>query len=40
MDIPLVTPKKPNVGDYLRSGSCTGDPQVSANFMVICPPFS
>ena len=26
-DIPLVG-KKPTIGDYLRSGSCTGEPQV------------
>ena len=27
-DIPLVGTKKPTVGDYIRSGSCVGEPRV------------
>ncbi len=27
-DMPLVGIKKPTIGDYLRSGSCTGEPRV------------
>ena len=27
--IPLVKTKTPTIGDYLRSGSCAGDPQVA-----------
>lgn len=27
-DIPLVGTKKPTVGEYIRSGSCVGEPRV------------
>ena len=27
-DIPLVVTKKPTIGDYFRTGSCTGEPKV------------
>ena len=30
-DIPLVEPKRPKIGDYVRSGSCLGEPQVMTN---------
>ena len=34
-DIPLVEPKRPKIGDYVRSGSCLGEPQVMTNHIFL-----